>query len=85
MKLSGMTQNVFLKSLKQPKEKGQLGTSQQQASIKLLEKKGREKGYIKNWRPISLLNVDTEVISKALTAKLKNSSDNNFFNLNSRC
>ena len=43
MKLSGMTQNVFLKSLKQPKEKGQLGTSQQQASIKLLEKKGREK------------------------------------------
>ena len=85
MKLSGMTQNVFLKSLKQAKEKGQIGTSQQQASIKLLEKKSREKGYIKNWRPISLLNVDTEVISNALTAKLKNSSDNNFFNLNSRC
>ena len=85
MKLSGMTQNVFLKSLKQPKEKGQLGTSQQQASIKLLEKKGREKGYIKNWRPISLLNDDTKILLKAFTRKLKNSSDNNFFNLNCLC
>ena len=71
MKLSGMKQNIFLKSLKQVKEKGQLGISQQQAVIKLLEKKGREKGYIKNWRPISLLNVDTKILLKALTTKLK--------------
>ena len=71
MKLSGMKQNFFLKSLKQVKEKGQLGISQQQAVIKLLEKKGREKGYIKNWRPISLLNVDTKILLKALTTKLK--------------
>ena len=71
MKLSGMKQNIFLKSLKQVKEKGQLGISQQQAVIKLLEKKGREKGYIKNLRPISLLNVDTKIFLKALTTKLK--------------
>ena len=71
MKLSGMKQNIFLKSLKQVKEKGQLGISQQQAVIKLLEKKGREKGYIKNWRPISLLNFDTKILLKALTTKLK--------------
>ena len=44
MKFSGMKQNVFLKSLKQVKEKGQLSISQQQVVIKLLEKKGREKG-----------------------------------------
>ena len=39
-------------------EVGQLSTSQRQAVITLIEKKGRDKRYIKNWRPISLLNVD---------------------------
>ena len=54
--------HVFLKSLKQAKEKGQLSISQSQAVIKLIEKKDRDKRYIKNWRPISLLNVDTNII-----------------------
>ena len=62
----------FLKSLKQAREKGQLSIFQHQAIIKLIEKKDRDKRYIKNWRPISLLNVDTKIISKALAAKLKN-------------
>ena len=38
----------------------------------LIEKKGRDKRFIKNWRPISLLNVDTKLISKALSERLKN-------------
>ena len=63
--------NIFLKSLKQAKEKGQLSISQCQAAIKLIEKKYRDKRCIKNWRPISLINVDTKIISKALVAKLK--------------
>ena len=67
VKLSGM----ILKSLKQAKKKGQLNISQRQAAIKLIEKKDWDKRYIKNWRPISLLNVDTKIISKALAAKLK--------------
>ena len=62
---------VFLKSLKQAEEKGQLSISQRQAIVKLIAKKDRDKRYIKNWRPISLLNVDTKIISKALAAKLK--------------
>ena len=78
----------FLKSLKQAREKGQLSIFQHQAIIKLIEKKDRDKRYIKNWRPISLLNVDTKIISKAL-AKIKNSCDNNFFKsncfVNKRC
>ena len=55
---------VFLKSLKQVKEKGQLSIFQRQAVIKLVEKKDRDKRYIKNWRPIPLLNVDTKTISQ---------------------
>ena len=63
--------HVFLKSLKQAREKGKLSISQRQAVIKLIEKKDRDKRYIKNWRPISLLKIDTKIISKALTSKLK--------------
>ena len=49
----------------------QLSASQKQAVIKLIEK-GRNKRYIQNWQPISLLNVDVKLISKALAERLKN-------------
>ena len=39
--------NIFLKSLKQAKEKGQLSISQRQAVIKLIEKKIEIKGTLK--------------------------------------
>ena len=39
--------------------------------IKLIAKKYRDKRFVKNWRPISLLNVDTKVLSKSLAEKLK--------------
>ena len=34
-------------------------------------RKKRNKRYIKNWRPISLLNDDTKISSKACAAKLE--------------
>ena len=41
---------------------GELSTSQKQAIIKLIEKKDRDKRFIKNWQPILLLNVDMKLI-----------------------
>jgi len=41
------------------------------AIIKLIEKKGKDKMYIKNWRPISLLNVDDKMASKAIAKRLE--------------
>ena len=48
-----------------------LSISQRQAVIKLIEKNDRDKRYIKNWRPVSLLNVDEKIVSKAISNKLK--------------
>ena len=36
-----------------------------------MRKKDRDKRYIKNWRPLSLLNIDTKVLFKAISNKLK--------------
>ena len=61
----------FINSLKQSKIEGNLSISQRQAVIKLIVKKDRGKRFVKNWRPISLLNVDTKILSKSLAEKLK--------------
>ena len=45
--------------------------SQKQGIIKLIEKKNKDKRYIANWRPISLLNVNVKIASKALTLRLE--------------
>ena len=38
-----------------------VSTSQKQAVITLIERKGRNKRLVKNWRPISFMNVDTKI------------------------
>ena len=50
---------------------GELSTSQRQAVIILIEKKGRDKRLVKNWRPISLMNADTKIASKILALRIK--------------
>ena len=39
--------------------------------ITLIPKKGRDINYIKNWRPLTMLNMDYKILSKALALRLK--------------
>ena len=52
--------DVKIPSLASNKE--ELNTSEKQAVMKLILKKDRGKKFIKNWRPISLLNTDLKLI-----------------------
>ena len=47
-----------------------LAHSHYMAVIKLLYKKG-DRHDVKNWRPISLLNVDFKILSKTLSERIK--------------
>lgn len=52
-------------------EIGALSVSQKRGIITLLPKKGKPTVYLKNWRPISLLNVDYKIITKVLANRMK--------------
>ena len=53
-------------------DNGEPKSSQKQAVITLIEKKDRDKSLVKSWRPISHINVDCKISSKALASRLKN-------------
>ena len=61
----------LLNAINQAKTRKKLITSQRQAIIKLIGNKGRNKGYLKNWRSTSLLTLDYKIISKFSAARLK--------------
>ena len=60
-----------MQSISYPFEYGELSNSQKQAVITLVEKRGKDKRQIKNWRPISLINVDAKIASKTLAKRLE--------------
>ena len=54
--------NVFLH--------GELAESMKESITRLIFKKHGDAKHLKNWRPISLLNVDYKIISNAITIRL---------------
>ena len=46
-------------------------TSQRQAIITLIDKKGKDRSYLENWRPISLVNVDAKISSRVIANRIK--------------
>ena len=51
---------------------GEFSSSQKQAVITLIKRKDQDKWILKNWRPISLINVDIKIASKALALRVRN-------------
>ena len=72
MKRFGNLKKLFCASITKAVHRGELSYSQKQAVIKLIKKKNRDKKFLENWRPISLLIIDTKLISKVLAERLKN-------------
>ena len=50
---------------------GQLSVTQRRGIIKLIPKKDAEPYFIKNWRPISLLNCDYKIAAKTIANRFK--------------
>ena len=75
----------FLNSINYAYQKGNLSISQRRGIIKLIPKKDAEPYFVKNWRPITLLNCDYKIAAKAIANRLKNvlpkliNSDQNSF------
>ena len=47
-----------------------MSTTQRQSVIKLIEKKGKDKLFIKNWRPLMMINFDSKLWAKVQVSKL---------------
>ena len=62
----------FINCMNESFVKEELSNSQKQAVITLIEKQGKDRTLIENWRPISLVNVDAKIISKVIASRLKN-------------
>ena len=62
---------IMLDSLNYSYDHGELSNSQKEAIITLIEKKDKDKRNLSNWRPISLINVDVKIGSKAIAKRLE--------------
>lgn len=66
-----LLKDAFLQSLEFSLEEGTLTEGQRLGVITLIPKKDMDKSVISNWRPITLLNSDVKIISKALATRLQ--------------
>ena len=63
--------DLFFKAVKYYYEQKELGISQRLGLISLLPKKDKNPLLLRNWRPLSLLNVDYKLIAKVVATKIK--------------
>ena len=52
-------------------EKGEMSCSQKQAVVNLIEKSGKDRTLLENWGPISLVHIDTIIMSMVIAARVK--------------
>ena len=63
--------NLVLESINHAKDIGKLSIDQRRGIINLIPKKDKDPRFLKNWRPISLLNTDYKIITKVLASRIK--------------
>ena len=64
--LPTVIKDLLLSSINFALQYGRLSTEQRRGIISLLPKKDKDRLYLKNWRPISILNVDYKILARAL-------------------
>ena len=62
---------ILISSLNRSYQKGKLAITQRRGIISLIPKKDKALNELKNWRPITLLNCDYKIASKAIASRLK--------------
>ena len=62
---------VVVNSFNESFEKGELSISQKQEVITLLQKPGKDRLLLSNWRPISLLNLDYKISTKTICQRIQ--------------
>ena len=62
---------ILMKSFNYSYEIGKLSISQRRDIIKLIPKKDADLNLIKNWRPLTLLNSDYKIATKAIANRIK--------------
>lgn len=68
--LSDVKKNL-VKSFNESYSEQKCSLSQRQGIITCIPKEGKSKYSLKNWRPITLLNVDLKICSAAISNRLK--------------
>ena len=63
---------MVVESFNETYEEGEMSNSQRQGVITLIEKTGKDRTHLENWRPISLTNVDTKIASKVIATQITN-------------
>ena len=61
--------DFMVNSFNEAYDNKEISSSQRQA-ITLIEKKGNDRNYIENWRPISLTNVHAKIASKVIAVRI---------------
>ena len=62
---------ILLQSFNFSFQSGKMSLEQRRAIINLIPKKSQDLLYLKNWRPISVLNTDYKLLTKCLAQRLK--------------
>ena len=62
---------ILISALNYSYDAGKLSVSQRRGVIKLIPKKDTDPNLIKNWRPLTLLNCDYKIATKAIASRIK--------------